>query len=237
FGSVREYDNEVRWASVWYSNRLDFIDTNFLARPTLSRPDGAVTNGYMVTLSPATQPGTTIFYTLDGTDPRSPGGGILPNALSSSGPIDLTITSNIYLFARCWNPAHSNLTGAHNPPISSPWSGVRQAAFYTQVPALRITEIMYHPQNPIPNYTNDENFEYLEVKNIGATPLNVKGFQISGGLDFVLPDVTLAPGQAGVIVANQNEFIQRYGSGKLILGQYAGDYFGSKTNVLNNGGD
>jgi CotH protein/lamin tail-like protein/Fn3 domain-containing protein len=237
FGSVREYDNEVRWKVVWYSNRLDFIDTNLLNRPSLSGLDGLVTNEYRVTLSPASKPGTTLFYTLDGQDPRLPSGGILPSAFSNNGPVELIITSNVQVFARSWNLNHSNVTGPNNPPISSPWSGLRKATLYTQVPALRITEIMYHPQDSLFVETNDVNFEYVEVKNIGSTPLNLNRFTISGGIDFQFPNVTLNPGQAGVIVANQDQFIARYGPGKLILGQYAGDEFGEKTNVLDNAGE
>lgn len=237
FGPTSDYENEVRWKVVWYSNRLDFIDTNLLDRPRLSRPAGAVTNDYRVTLSPAAKPGSSLFYTLDGTDPRLPSGGFLPTAFSNNGPVELIITNNVRLFARSWNPGHSNVIGANNPPISSPWSGARDETLYTHVPALRITEIMYHAQNALPNYTNDVNFEYLEVKNVGSTPLNLNRFSISGGIDFQFPNVTLDPGQAGVIVANQGQFIARYGPGKLILGQYAGDYFGDKTNVLDNAGE
>lgn len=231
------YENEVRWYGIWYSNRLYFMDTNFLARPSLNLPPGRVANGTMVTLSPSPKPGSRVYYTLNGTDPRLPGGGILSSALSSDAPIQLMISSNVHVFARSWNATHRNMTGPNNPQISSPWSGVREGTYYTQVPPLRITEIMYHPQDALPAYTNDVNFEYIEVKNVGATGLNLNGFTISGGVDFNFPNITLDPGQAGVIVANQDQFIARYGTGKLIIGQYAGDYYGNKTNVLDNDGD
>ena len=237
FGGVVSFENEVLWLKLWYSNRLDFIDTNFLARPSVSVTPGLVTNGTRVTLSPSPKAGSWVYYTTDGTDPRLPSGGILPTALASAGPVEVQITSNVRIFARSWNPNHRNLTGANNPPITSPWSGVRDATFYTQVPALRITEIMYHPQDPFPNYTNDVNFEYIEVKNIGGTPLNLNRFTLRGGVDFDFPNLVLAAGQSGVIVANQDQFIARYGGGKLIIGQYAGDLFGEKTNVLDNAGE
>ena len=231
------YENEVRWLKAWYSNRLDFFDTNFLARPTLSLAAGQITNGTVVTLTPSPKAGSWVYYTLDGTDPRLPSGGILPTAGASDVPVDIVVSNNTRILARSWNPNHRNLTGANNPPISSPWSGMRDATYFTHVPPLRITEIMYHPQDPLPPYTNDVNFEYIEVKNIGNTPLNLNRFTLRGGVDFNFPNITLAAGQAGLIVANQNEFRNRYGSGPLIIGQYAGDFFGDKTNVLNNAGD
>jgi hypothetical protein len=52
------------------------------------------------------------------------------------------------------------------------------ATFYS-VPALRITELMYHPANPAPGNTNDQdNFEYIEVRNTGGTPLNLNRFHL-----------------------------------------------------------
>lgn len=237
FGSPVSYENEVRWLKAWFSNRLDFIDTNFLARPSVSIAGGEVTNGTVVTLAPSPKAGSWVYYTLNGTDPRLPSGGILSTASASDVPVDIVISNNVRIFARSWNPNHRNLTGANNPPISSPWSGPRDVTYFTQVPPLRITEIMYHPQDPLPPYTNDVNFEYIEVKNIGGTPLNLNRFTLRGGVDFDFPNITLGAGQAGVIVANQSEFINRYGSGKVIIGQYAGDFFGDKTNVLDNGGE
>jgi hypothetical protein len=46
--------------------------------PTLSQFGGSVSNGFELTVSAS----GTIYYTLDGTDPRLPGGGVAPGALS-----------------------------------------------------------------------------------------------------------------------------------------------------------
>ena len=48
--------------------------------PTLSQYGGSVTNGYQLVVT--TPVGMTIYYTLDGSDPRLPGGGISPNAIA-----------------------------------------------------------------------------------------------------------------------------------------------------------
>jgi len=65
------YQGEIDFMKRWLNDRLDFMDTNFLARPIASRPAGPVSAGSTVTLSdPA---GATIYYTLNGTDPRAPG--------------------------------------------------------------------------------------------------------------------------------------------------------------------
>ena len=79
-------------------------------------------------------PGSTIYYTLDGTDPRATGGPT--NAVSASlsasarqytGPI--VIDANTRLVARAYNSRHNNLTGKSNPPISSHWSGAMKADY------------------------------------------------------------------------------------------------------------
>jgi hypothetical protein len=218
------YENEVRWKYVWYSNRLDFIDSNFLARPTMSFGAGVVATGASLTISPAAKPGSSLIYTLNGTDPRAPGGGMAAGAFSNNGPVTITITDNLRVFARSWNPNHANLTGANRPPISSRWSPPAQGTYYTHLPPLRITEIMYHPQNPPTGPYVDEDFEYIEFRNISSTPLNVQGYKISGGVDFVFPNMVLTNGQRVVVVRNRAAFQQRYGTGPLIAGEY--------TNVL-----
>ena len=79
-------------------------------------------------------PGSTIYYTLDGTDPRATGAPT--NAVSASlsasareytGPI--IIDASTRLVARAYNPRHNNLTGKSNPPITSHWSGPRKAVY------------------------------------------------------------------------------------------------------------
>jgi hypothetical protein len=113
------YDGEVTFLKQWYADRLQFIDTNLLAKPSVVSNPVAGSSGSTVTMTaPA---GATIYYTLDGSDPRLSGGGISPGAQIYQSPV--AITSNTAITARAFNRIHSNLTGANNPPVSSPWSG------------------------------------------------------------------------------------------------------------------
>src|SRR5438093_3043682 len=89
---------------------------------------------------------------------------------------------------------------------------------------------MYHPFPPPPGSLYDtEDFEYIEVKNIGNTPLNLNRFSLSGGVQFQFPNFLLGAGSNGVVVANIAAFQSRYGTGIQVLGAYTGH--------LNNGGD
>src|SRR5262249_17502800 len=79
------------------------------------------------------------------------------------------------------------------------------------------------PAPPPAANTNDaDNFEYIEVKNIGSTPLNLQRFRLSNGVLFDFPNTLLDAGQSGVIVADIAAFQSRYGSGPRVLGQYTG---------------
>jgi hypothetical protein len=223
FPTPGTFQGEIDFQKKWFTEHFHFMDTNLLGKPLLGSRGGALTQAVEFSMAaPAGLAGTAIYYTVDGTDPRSPGGGISPTALLYAGPF--MVTSNTHVFARSRNANHRNMTGVGHPPISSPWSGPAEAVFFFTIPTLRITEIMYHPQNPPAGNTNDpDNFEYIEVRNVGTTPLDLNRFRIRGGVDFVFGNEVLAAGASGVIVAHSNAFVSRYGTSPRILGVYEGN--------------
>jgi len=117
------------------------------------------------------------------------------------------------------------------------WSALAEATYLLDtVKPLRITEIMYNPAAPTPaevaaGFTDNDDFEYLELRNIGDEPLEVSGIHFTDGITFTFGDMTLAPGQYTLIVKNLAAFQTRYGTGFNIAGEFAlGDN-------LNNGGE
>ncbi|PYJ58957.1 MAG: hypothetical protein DME24_14455, partial [Verrucomicrobia bacterium] len=90
---------------------------------------------------------------------------------------------------------------------------------------LRITEIMYNPP-PQPGETNNaQEFEYVELKNIGPAPLDLTGVRFTNGIYFNFAGsavTTLAPGATVLVVKNAAAFTARYGSGLNIAGEYTG---------------
>jgi hypothetical protein len=126
------YQGELDFLKKWYGDRLNFMDTNFLARPLFNQDGGAISPGFALTMTPPA--GATIYYTTNGSDPRLSGGGTAPGAQVYSSPILLPTNATILARARDMN--HHNLTGANNPPLDSPWSGLRSAAFIIVSPPV-----------------------------------------------------------------------------------------------------
>ena len=92
---------------------------------------------------------------------------------------------------------------------------------------LILTELNYHPPG---NATTDgEEFEFVELTNTGAIPLNLAGFRLSEGIDFAFPVGTvLAPSSYLTLVRNPSAFAARYPAAT-----YAAAYQGQ----LKNSGD
>ena len=67
-------DEELR------QQRMEFIDHQVTAPPHLNQESGAVSAGFQLTLTGPTN--ATLYYTLDGSDPRLPQGGISSNAVT-----------------------------------------------------------------------------------------------------------------------------------------------------------
>jgi hypothetical protein len=84
---------------------------------------------------------------------------------------------------------------------------------------LVVSEIMYAP--PVPNVEEDakrynaEDFEFVELTNIGSSVVDLSGVSFSAGLTFSFANsnVTfLLPGQRALVVANLEAFTMRYGT-------------------------
>jgi hypothetical protein len=226
------YQGEVDFQKRWYFDRIHFMDTNLLNRPRLSVSGGQVASGTMVSLQDVTgKAGTSIYYTLDGSDPRGRLGTTNPAAILYTGPI--TITNNVRIRARAVNSNHRNLTGisgpgSRNPVISSPWSGDLATTFYVEVPPLIVTELMYNPPAAASGTNDVDDFEYIELRNIGSNALNLVGFRFTNGIDFTfgLTNGTapvIQPGGYVLVVKNRAAFESRYGASGSVVGEFGGN--------------
>ena len=105
----------------------------------------------------------TVYYTLDGTDPRAPGGGIAPAARPYAAPFPIDRTTRVIARA---------LEG-------SLWSALPAAATFNiaqYAGPLRITEIMYHPAAR----TDGRNLEFIELFNRASYAVDLTGWRLRG---------------------------------------------------------
>src|SRR6185503_9014188 len=99
------------------------------------------------------------------------------------------------------------------------WSAVTEATFTVGglgVP-LRVTELMYNP-------SGGSTYEFLELQNVGGTPLNLGGYYFDG-IGFTFPAGTMVnPGDRIVLgsAANTNAWKTRYGTGVVVAGWFSG---------------
>jgi len=102
---------------------------------------------------------------------------------------------------------------------------------------LRVSEIHYNPLNPSaaelagnPSWGASD-FEFIELQNTGAIPLDLSGARLDDAVTFTFPAATvLAPGARILVVANTAAFGMRYNTAGLnVAGQWTGN--------LDNGGE
>ncbi|MBU0679276.1 MAG: lamin tail domain-containing protein [Verrucomicrobia bacterium] len=91
---------------------------------------------------------------------------------------------------------------------------------------LRITEIMYHPNDPPEgSLFTDDDFEFVEVKNISTNMLELTDAYFIEGIRHTFTNVVLQPGGIAVLVKNFTAFTNRYDTnGMTIAGVYDGAF-------------
>lgn len=202
--------------NVWLpSDSIAFTDYNITADLGLLNPGGSNILAIHGLNSGDGSSDMLISYELEAGAGGGPGGSPIPGgavsatAVAYSGPVTLNATKQIK--ARIKN--------------GSNWSALNEAIFSMNnvAPSLRITELMYHPADP--------NDEYIELKNIGGSSIDVALCQFTKGVNFTFPSIVLAPNEYVVVARNVDEFNSKYPS---FSGNLAGAYTGNK---LDNGGE
>ncbi len=192
--------------------------------PTFSQHGGQVAPGFTFTIS---APAGTIYYMLDGTDPRLPGGAIRTGALVYDG-------TSIVL----GEPA----TAKARVRDGGTWSALTEAFFLVGEAAtaanLVISEINYNPHDPTPAelaampLLTGGDFEFIELRNMGQFTVLLHGVKFTDGVDFAFgTDVgsVLAPGGSVVVAMNPAAYQLRYPTAPAPIDRYEGK--------LRNGGE
>jgi hypothetical protein len=93
----RTYEEEINYLKDFTRRRLAWIDEQFVAAPSITRKNGDADRPGSLTL---TAPAGKVYFTLDGSDPRAPGGKVSDKATLYSAPVALP--KNARVFARAF---------------------------------------------------------------------------------------------------------------------------------------
>ena len=221
------------------SYKSAYYSSTYIA-PSASVAEGTVDANTIVTLSEvSTSADGTIYYTLDGTDPRAFGGTVSSTAIKYAATMPITVTQSTDILARVlytngtWSPLLDNKYYVNATPTSE---------------NIAITEINYNPYNPTTaeiaaGYDEANDFEFIEIQNVGTTKVDISQLKMTLGTygtiafaDGVSTDKQyLNPGEYAVIVANPAAFAMRYGSAVAVIGKFTGSLSngGEKITIIN----
>jgi len=238
------FAGEIQHMKNWLTTRISWVDSQWLAAPTFSGGGPVVSPGTQVSLWSSTG---TVYYTLDGSDPRGENGAVSGSAIRATGPI--TINTYTQITARVYKSGHGS-TAQGYIPTGDDWSPPAVGEYFVNPLAgagdVAITEINYHPYDATPEELasqppadpdfQDNDFEFIEFENVSGHVLNIGGVRFDDGVKFKFPSYVLAPGERIVIAEDLAGFTARYGingsldgTGITVAGVWAGE--------LDNGGE
>ncbi len=202
----------------WLANRRKNIMNHMNAAkllmssnaPALIQFGGRVASGFPLVM---TNLEGTIYFTVNGTDPRVPIlATVSSNAIGYLPAAPPVLTESLQIKARA-------LAGTN-------WSALVEASFQVEElgTPIRISEILYNPPG-------GDAFEFVELANTGRAPAPLAGLNF-GGIDYRFSETagSLAPGAKIVLSSSLNPalFSQRY-PGVAVFDRYGG--------TLSNGGE
>ena len=229
--------NKPKWSPADFNSELNRMNNNYFPQRTAkliqefkrmgiypsvngvssSLNGGIVAAGTTITLNNTNGSGT-IYYTIDGSDPRVFNGGISQSAMAYTGAISLP--AGVYdLKARVRR--------------SGVWSAMCPKRFYVgqEYSNLRFNEIHYNPIDsilPNGNVINGKEFEFVELHNRGTSDIFLTDLIIDKGITVVFDEGDVIPAGGFLVLAEDaTNFQLKYG--------FAPDYvFDGK---LDNGGE
>jgi hypothetical protein len=217
------YLNPIGTKALWQSAINDIVNTYFPRRtnivldqlksanlyPAIDPPVFMNGNEEILTRTLQVEPGSklrllnpnstkgTIQYTIDGRDPRAIGGGIAASTKDGGDEVEVTVNATTAVKARVQDGAT--------------WSALHEIILFADDNAsdLKITEIHYHPLDG--DSVDGSEYEFVELKNIGAASINLSQAHFVDGITHTFPSGTIIdPNKFIVLASNRQEFNNRY---------------------------
>ena len=168
--------------AIFFPQMAPYGLTAYTNAPGFNQFGGRVPAGFGLVIT--NTGGGTIYYTTNGSDPRTAfTGAVSPSALIYNAPVALNSTVTIRARA---------LTSGN-------WSALTEATFTVGslgIP-LRITEIMYNPPG-------GSLHEFVELQNTGAVAVDLSGMYFDG-ISFQFTEGTILPGGARVVLGSNTD--------------------------------
>ncbi|MGB8491945.1 MAG: CotH kinase family protein [Bacteroidales bacterium] len=164
----------------------------------------------------------TIYFTLDGTDPRDPGGSVSRGVRFSLGRVSLLLEGPAVIKARVLAEGY--------------WSPLREVNFIStrsDYTGLRVTELHYHPAEVISGQDtiDGKDLEFIEFKNTGSNAINLSGLMLDSAVYYVFPlNRLLAPREFYVLASKPSKFYDQYGL--VASGNFKGNFSNDGEEVL-----
>jgi hypothetical protein len=98
---------------------------------------------------------------------------------------------------------------------------------------LVITEVHYDPlpAPPESDFTDPDDFEFIEIQNVGSQARALAGVSFTAGISFTFGNIVLPPGAHVVVARNAAAFAERYGASPSIAGEYTGELSNSSETI------
>ena len=166
--------------------------------------------------------GGTIYYTLNGMDPRMVGNGALPEAIQSAAATSLQVSGSSILKTRI--------------RYNGQWSALKEVSFLSQIEdygMLKVTELHYHPPDWVREMDTipGTDLEFIEFLNTGDRSVNLTGLNLDTAVHYRFPDnLQLLPEEFYVVASKPAAFFDFYGL--IASGNYQGHFSNAGEEVL-----
>ncbi len=156
-----------------------------------------INDNYSITIENQNSTGS-IVYTTTGEDPRKIGGTVLESAITAGNTKSVVVQAGTHIMARVKN--------------GDTWSALHELVFEDSglFNNLKVTELNYHPADQ--GLIDGKDLEFIELKNIGNTTLDLSGLSFTEGIFFTFPEgSTIPPNSMIVLASNMEVFTSFYG--------------------------
>lgn len=164
----------------------------------------------------------TIYFTINGNDPRKTGGEVYSGATFCNSNTKIPVGESTVIKARIFENGY--------------WSSLTEVNFLKEdedYSHLKITELHYHPAEFISgnDTIDDKDLEFIEFKNTSNHSINLSLLELDSAVRYQFPSNTLLPPKQFYVVASKPSHFYDY-YGLISSGNFEGNFSNSGEQVI-----